>query len=85
MAVSQFRRQDNLFIARLLPRIADILHQAAMKKYRVLGYVSNVPVQAALRDLADILAINQNLAALNVVEPHQQFEERRFSAARRYH
>src|SRR5262249_32070734 len=69
------RRIDHLRIAGLEPPVADVLEQTAMKEVRILRYQAQLRVQRVLRHAADIVAVDQDLPALRVVQAQDQADE----------
>ena len=63
--------------------IGDIFRQRAMKQNRLLRDEADCLAQAHLRDLGDILPVDQNPAAVAVVKPLQQLDEGRLAGAGR--
>src|SRR5260370_885125 len=64
------------------PTIADVLHDRAVKQRYVLRNNGDGGAQALLGYPRDILAAEQNAAALHIIETLQQHEQGRLAAAR---
>ena len=73
----------HLGIRRLGPAVADVFHHRAMQQRDVLRHEGDRPAQALLGDARDVLAVDQDPAAIDVVEALQQRQHRRLAAARR--
>ena len=54
-----------------------------MEKNRLLGDVSDISMQAGLRYYSDVLMVNEDRTAIHIMQPYQEFEDRRFSSAGR--
>ena len=60
---------------------SDIVAQRAVEQGGVLAHHTDIGAQAVLRHISDILAIDQDLAALKVVEPQDQVHQRGIARA----
>ena len=70
-------------VARLRPAVADVVADRAVQERGVLRHHRDLGAQALLGDLGDVLAVDQDAAAFEVVEAQQQIDEGRFAGARR--
>src|SRR5690606_18662351 len=61
--------------------VQNIVAHAAVQQRGILSNHTNMLAQGILGDAADILAINQNAAAVEVVKAQQQVHQRRFAGA----
>ena len=68
-------------IGRVRPGIANVLRHRAGKEKRRLRNHADLPAQALQVERADVLAIEQDLPALELVEARDQFAECRFARA----
>ncbi len=64
------------------PAVADVVAHRAVKQRGVLGDHADVVAQALLGDVADVLTVDQDASALQVVEAQQQIDQRRLAGAR---
>ena len=81
MGAGAFGRQRDLICSRVRPRIGDVLADAAVEQGRVLGDRGDGAAQTALRDVGDVLAIDDDAAGLQVVEALDQLDEGRLARA----
>ncbi len=75
------RRRDNLGLGRLGPAIADVVADRAVQQRGVLGHHRDLRAQAFLGGERDVLAVDQDTAALQVEEAQQQVDDGRFAGA----
>src|SRR6185436_19376774 len=75
------RGADDLFGFRIRLAIANVVPDRAVEQGGVLGHHADLGAQALLGDLGDILAVNDNAARFEVVEPKKQADERRLPGA----
>src|ERR1700722_16548473 len=61
---------------------ADVRFECTGEKERILQHNSEKLTQILQTNFANIDAVEENLAALNVVEPQQQLDDRGFARAR---
>src|SRR5690606_14016139 len=61
--------------------VEDVLPHRAMEERGVLRHHADLPAQAVLGHLADVLAVDLDPAALRVAEPQQQVDEARLAGA----
>ena len=80
-AVRRVRGLPDLVVAGLGARVADVLDQRAVEQRDVLRHDRDGLAQALLRDLGDVLPVDQDAPRLDVVEALQEREERGFAAA----
>ena len=81
VAARRDRRCQHLVVGGVRPAVADVLHDRAVKQRDVLRHDGDGLAQALLRDARDVLAVDQDAAALQIVEALQQGEQRRLAAA----
>ncbi len=74
--------RDDLFVARARPAVADVRRDGAVEEGRILRDHADRRTQALLRDLRDVLAVDENAALLGIEEAQQQVDDRRFARAR---
>ena len=82
MGMGEARGAHDLGVARLRPRISDVLGQRAVEQHRLLRHQRNRPAQARLRHAGDVLAVDRDATAVEVVKPLQQLDQRALAAAR---
>ena len=63
--------------------VADVVGDGVVEQHRVLRHHADRGAQAFLRHVADVLPVDQDRAALDVVEAEQQPRDRRLAGARR--
>jgi hypothetical protein len=61
--------------------VKDVVEHRTMQQRSILRHHADAGAQAVLRDVCDVLPIDQNATALQVVEAQQQVDERRFARA----
>ena len=81
IATRRDRRAQHLVIGRVRPSVADVFHDRAVEQRDVLRHHRDRLAQALLRHPRNVLAVDRDAAALDVVEPLQQREQAGFSAA----
>jgi len=69
------RRIDDLVDRSARLAIGDILGERAVEQERVLGHEADRPAQGVERDASYVLAIDQDAAAVEIVEPLDQLDE----------
>ena len=69
-------RLAHLGLARLGPAVADVVPDRPMQQRRVLRHHRDAAAQALLGDVRDVLAVDQDAAALELVEAQQQVDKR---------
>ena len=79
------RRRDDFFHRGVRLRIGDIVPYAAVEKPGVLKDHAELGAQVVPGQPADVDAVDPDAAAVSVVEPHQQVDERRFPRPRFSH
>ena len=75
------RRGDQFRFGRVRPSVDDVVAHRAMQQRRVLRHHADLRAQALLRRVRDVLAVDQDAAALDVVEAQQQVDDRRLARA----
>jgi hypothetical protein len=73
---------DHLGLGGVGAAVEDVVAHRAVQQRGVLRHHADVRAQAVLRDLGDVLAVDQQPARLDVVEAQQQVDERRLARAR---
>ena len=76
-------RFPDLVVGRLGASVAYVLHQRTIEKGGVLRHDGDGLPEARLSDAGNILPVDQNAAALQIVETLQERDEGGFAAARR--
>ena len=71
----------DLGVGRLRPAVADVLADRAVQQRGVLRHHRDLRAQAFLRDRGDVLAVDQDAAALDVEEAQQQVDRGRLAGA----
>ena len=85
MHVRPFRCLDDLLFARFQVAIFDVVTNGVVEQRRILRHDADRLAQALERDVADILAIDQNASFLYIVVAEEQAQDCGFSAAGRTH
>ena len=70
---------DDLGFGRLAPAITDVVLHRPMQERGVLGDEPDLGAQRILGDGGDVLAVDQDAAAFQIVEPQQQVDQRRLA------
>ena len=73
---------EHFFVGGLRPAVADVFHNAAVKQARILRDQRNLPAQAFLGNAGDVLSVNRNFAALDVVIAGEQLDQTRLARSR---
>ncbi len=81
--MSQLRRLFDLGIAGIPAAVPNVVPDRIVEQHRVLWHHADRGPQRRLRDVADILAIDQDPAARDVIEAKQQARDGRFAGAGR--
>ncbi len=77
------RRLLDLGVGRIPAAVADIVADGVVEQHGVLRHHADGGAQRRLRDVADILAVDQDAAAGDIVEAEQQPRDRRLAGAGR--
>ena len=77
----QPRRLLHLGIGGVPAAVADVVADGVVEQHGVLRHHADRRAQRRLRDVADILAVDQDPAAGDVIEAEQQPRDRRFAGA----
>ncbi|MCY1518954.1 hypothetical protein D9M68_536900 [compost metagenome] len=85
MDVRQAGGRLDLRVARVRAPVADVVADGVVEQHGVLRHDADRRPQAGLRHVADVLAVDQNRAAVGVVEAEQQARDGGFARARRAH
>src|SRR5262245_20835902 len=72
----------HVFIGGFERTVADVVRERTMKQHRLLRDHADRPAQGILRYLSDVLAVDQDASALDVVEAKNEVEEGRLSRPR---
>ena len=83
MDLGSTRRLFDLGLGRPVAPIADVIADRIVEQHRILRHHSDHRMQAFLRHVAHVLAINQNRPRLHIIEAKQQPPDGRFPRARR--
>src|SRR5262249_45885457 len=67
---------NDLGFARAGPAEGDVVAHRGAEQERVLAHEGDLPAQRAARDRGDVLAVDDDGAALRLVEAHDQAEDR---------
>jgi hypothetical protein len=70
-----FRCLDHGFIRCVQLPITDIFHDRAREQMRFLQYHAHLSPQAILRHFADLISINRQATAVNVIQAHHQLDD----------
>ncbi len=73
----------NLGLRGLRRAIGDVVADRAVQQRRILGHHADMGAQAFLRHLGDVLAVDQDMPALEVVEAQEEIDDGRLAGARR--
>ena len=76
------RGGDHRFVARVGPAIADVLADRAVQQGRILRDHPDLLAQGVLCRRGDVLPIDQDPPALDVVEAQEQIDQCRLACAR---
>src|ERR1700751_4773225 len=76
------RGTPHLPLARLQPAIADVVPDRSVEQRSVLSDHRYVCAQAFLRNLGDVLSVDQDAAGLDLVKAQQQVDQSRLPGAR---
>src|SRR5882672_3951982 len=82
VGMGQPRRRFDLHRRGVGPPISDVLGQRAVEEQRFLLHDRHLPAQALLRDVGDILPVDRDAAAIEVVQPLHELDEGRLARAR---
>ncbi len=83
MRLRLFGGGNNLFLACISTAIEQVVPHRAMQQRAVLLHHADMAAQAVLTHSANILAIDQDLPRIRVVEPQKQLNQGRFTRTRR--
>src|SRR5690606_35662993 len=83
--VRQARGRLHFAVGGAGPAVGNVVVDGVVEQYGVLRYHADGGAQAGLRDVADVLAGDQDGAPFDVVKTEQQARQRRFAGARRTH
>ena len=75
----RFRRSDNLLIRGVQPAVTDIFHDSSVEQPGILQHHAEQFPQFTSVKIFDIMAVDQDLTGIDVVEPHQQFDHGRLA------
>ncbi len=69
-------------VAGIGPAVEDVVADRAVQQRGVLRHQADLAAQRILRDVGDVLPVDEDAAALDVVEAQQQVDQRRLAGAR---
>jgi hypothetical protein len=75
------RRGDHRFVGRIGPAVTNVLADRAVQQRRILRDHADLLAQALLRRQRDVLPVNQDAPALDVVEAQHEIDQRRLAGA----
>jgi hypothetical protein len=78
---AKIRRLDDLGVGGVRPAVADVFHGRAVKQGKVLRHHGDGRPQAFLGDPGDVLPVDGDAAALEIVEALDQRQQARLAAA----
>ena len=81
-ASARSRGRDHVGVVRVGPAVEDVVAHRAVQQRGVLRDHADLRAQAVLRAVRDVLAVDQDAAAFDVVEAQQQVDDRRLARAR---
>ena len=79
VGMSRLRRRNDFLIRGVQPAVADVFHNGALKQPGILKHHTEHLPQLASVDPADIRPVHQNLAAVHIVETHEQLHHGGFA------
>ncbi|MNL42007.1 hypothetical protein D3C87_1644410 [compost metagenome] len=71
----------DLCVARIGAAVGDIVANGTVQQGSVLGDHADGAAQAVLRHVRNVLPVNANLSAVDIIEAQQQVDERGFARA----
>ena len=74
---------DNFLICRIEPAVADVFHDGSLEQPRILQDHTEGIAQLSAVEVFDVVVVQQNGSAVDIVEAHQQFDHRRLSGSGR--
>ena len=77
------RGAADLRVGRIGTAIGDIVANGTVQQGGILRDHTDAAAQTVLRHLCDVLAVDANLPAVDVIETQQQVDKRGFAGARR--
>src|SRR3569832_1527104 len=83
--VGHLRRADDLVARGVGPRILNVVIERVVEQHRVLRHDADGGAQALLRDVADVLAVDQYPAAVHVIKAEEQARERGLARTTKTH
>ena len=83
MRVREARRALDLGLDRVGPAVGDVVADRAVQERGVLRHHGDLPPQRILRHAGDVLAVDQDAPALEVVQAQQQRGDRGLAGAAR--
>ena len=72
-------RLPDILIAGVRTAVADVISQRTVQQRGVLGHHADLVAQRGLGDFSNVLSVDQNAPALQVVKAQQQVRQGRFS------
>ena len=83
MRIGEPRGLVDLFVGRLRPAVADVVADRTFEQVGLLRDVSQPVAQRQLRDVGDVLPVDQDLADGRIVEARNEADDGRFAGAGR--
>ena len=74
-------RRDNFLVCRANPAVADILRDRIREYHGILEHYADTSTELLHRDVPDILTVQRDYSAVNIVEACQQVDDGSFTAA----
>ena len=81
--VGGLRRLDELLVAGRRVAVGDVLADGAAEQPRVLEHHAHLRAQVGAAQVADVVAVDGDAAAVDVVEAHEQVDQRGLAGAGR--
>ena len=75
------RGGDHGLVGRIRPAVTDVFADRAVQQGRILRDHANLPPKAVLRRRGNVLPIDQDAPALDVVKAQEQIDQRRLAGA----
>ena len=75
LAVGQLRRAVNLLVGRVRTAIGDVGSNRSGEQIHVLKHHAQAQPQRAALDVPDVDSVDENIAGIDVVKPHQQIDD----------
>ena len=82
LRMRELRRTLDLRVGRARASVADVVADRTVQQRGVLRHHRDLRAQALLRDVRDVLPVDQDASALEIEEAQQQVDQRRLAGAR---